>query len=198
MRLKRVVPEGLYTELTPRHRSANSAWRTVLRLGACVSLLVAMARPQYGFTWEEVQRKGLDLMVVFDTSNSMRATDLKPSRMEAARLALMDLSRSMNGDRIGLIAFAGSSFLQCPLTSDYGAFRLTTKDLYPGIIPRGGTAIGQALERAAQSFDEESGGDKVILLITDGEAHEQDLDRVLPELKKSGIRVMVAGAGTLG
>ena len=159
--------------------------------------MLALARPQWGFRWEEVRRKGLDLMVVMDTSRSMMASDFKPSRLQQAKLGVRDLLRKLRGDRVGLVPFAGSSLLQCPLTIDYAAFAMTLDDLYAGIIPRGGTAIEQALRTASGAFPADGTADRVILLITDGEDHEGDPLALLPELKEQNIRVYTIGIGTL-
>ena len=175
-------------------RARTRAW---LWLAAAGFLLLALARPQWGFHWQEVRRRGLDLMFVLDTSRSMTAQDLKPNRLQQAKWAIRDLVQTLRGDRAGLVAFAGSSFLQCPLTLDYAAFLMTLDDVYSGIIPRGGTAIEQALRKALDSFEEKVQSDRVILLITDGDDHEGDPRSLIPELKKRGIRVFAVGIGSL-
>ena len=131
-------------------------------MAALSLLVVALARPQWGFHLEDVRRTGLDVLVVLDTSRSMMASDLPPSRLQQAKWGVRDLLRQLQGDRVGLIPFAGSSLLQCPLTIDYAAFAMTLDDVYAGIIPRGGTAIEQALLTAIQSFPENSAADRVI------------------------------------
>jgi Ca-activated chloride channel family protein len=137
--------------------------------------------------------------VVIDTSKSMLAEDLKPNRLQQAKWGVRDLLRQLKGDRVGLVAFAGSSFLQCPLTIDYAALTMTLDDLYAGIIPRGGTAIEQALRVAIKSFDasrESAGADRAIVLITDGDDHEGDPLKTLDELKERGIRLYAIGVGS--
>ncbi|HOE01517.1 MAG TPA: VWA domain-containing protein, partial [Kiritimatiellia bacterium] len=191
-----VAAEALPT-LAPAWNPARARSRLALRLAALVFLIVALARPQWGFHWEEVRRKGLDLMIVLDTSRSMLAADIKPSRLQQAKWGVRDLLRNLRGDRVGLVPFAGSSIVQCPLTVDYAAFTMTLDDLYAGIIPRGGTAIAQALQTAMNAFPAESAADRVILLITDGEDHEGDPLALLPELKAKNIRVYTIGIGTL-
>lgn len=191
-----VAAEALPT-LAPAWNPARARSRLALRLTALVFLIVALARPQWGFHWEEVRRKGLDLMIVLDTSRSMLAADIKPSRLQQAKWGVRDLLRNLRGDRVGLVPFAGSSIVQCPLTVDYAAFTMTLDDLYAGIIPRGGTAIAQALQTAMNAFPAESAADRVILLITDGEDHEGDPLALLPELKAKNIRVYTIGIGTL-
>ena len=195
--LAQLVDPALLGVLAPAWNPARARTRLLLRVTALALLVVALARPQWGFRWEEVRRKGLDLMVVLDTSRSMMASDIKPTRLQQAKWGIRDLLRNLRGDRVGLVPFAGSSILQCPLTIDYAAYAMTLDDVYSGIIPRGGTAIEQALRTAVAAFPAESAADRVILLITDGEDHEGDPLALLPELKEKGIRVYSIGIGTL-
>ena len=195
--LVRLMDPAILPLLVPHWNPASAFRRLLLRLSALALLVVALARPQWGFHWEDVRRTGLDILVVLDTSRSMMASDMPPSRLQQAKWGVRDLLRHLQGDRVGLIPFAGSSLLQCPLTIDYAAFAMTLDDVYAGIIPRGGTAIEQALRTAIESFPENSGADRVILLITDGEDHEGDPLKLLPELKAKNIRVYTIGIGTL-
>ena len=194
--LETLADSGAHRFLIPQYNPKRVRSKTHLYLITTALFIIALARPQWGFHWEQIHRKGLDIMVVLDTSNSMLAQDIKPNRLDRAKLGLQDLANRLSTDRIGLIAFAGSSFLQCPLTIDYAAFLMTLDDLYAGIIPRGGTQIGQALKTAADSFDPKTGGDKVILLITDGEAHKDEAENIIKELKDKNIKVFCVGVGT--
>ena len=195
--LAQLVDPALLGVLAPAWNPARAKSRLVLRVLALALLVLALARPQWGFRWEEVRRKGLDLVVALDTSRSMMASDIKPTRLQQAKWGIRDLLRNLRGDRVGLVPFAGSSILQCPLTIDYAAFAMTLDDIYSGIIPRGGTAIEQALRTAVAAFPADRTADRVILLITDGEDHEGDPLALLPELKEKGIRVYTIGIGTL-
>ena len=195
--LAQLVDPALLGVLAPAWNPARAKSRLVLRVLALALLVLALARPQWGFRWEEVRRQGLDLVVALDTSRSMMASDIKPTRLQQAKWGIRDLLRNLRGDRVGLVPFAGSSILQCPLTIDYAAFAMTLDDVYSGIIPKGGTAIEQALRTAVAAFPAESAADRVILLITDGEDHEGDPLALLPELKEKGIRVYTIGIGTL-
>jgi Ca-activated chloride channel family protein len=195
--LEQLVAPAMLPVLAPHWNPARASIRLLLRMLALTLLVVALARPQWGFHWEEVRRQGLDLMVVLDTSRSMMASDIKPSRLQQAKWGVRDLLRNLRGDRVGLVPFAGSSLLQCPLTIDYAAFTMTLDDLYSGIIPRGGTAIEQALRQAIESFPADGTADRVILLITDGEDHEGDPLDLIPALKEKNIRVYTIGIGTL-
>ena len=195
--LAQLVDPALLGVLAPAWNPARAKSRLVLRILALALLVLALARPQWGFRWEEVRRQGLDLVVALDTSRSMMASDIKPTRLQQAKWGIRDLLRNLRGDRVGLVPFAGSSILQCPLTIDYAAFAMTLDDVYSGIIPKGGTAIEQALRTAVAAFPAESAADRVILLITDGEDHDGDPLALLPELKEKGIRVYTIGIGTL-
>ena len=195
--LAQLVDPALLGVLAPAWNPARAKSRLVLRILALALLVLALARPQWGFRWEEVRRQGLDLVVALDTSRSMMASDIKPTRLQQAKWGIRDLLRNLRGDRVGLVPFAGSSILQCPLTIDYAAFAMTLDDVYSGIIPKGGTAIEQALRTAVAAFPAKSAADRVILLITDGEDHDGDPLALLPELKEKGIRVYTIGIGTL-
>ncbi len=195
-RLARLISSKVWKTVIPGHNPKQARRRTVLRVLALFCILLALARPQWGYNMEEVKQRGLDIIVVLDTSKSMLAADIKPNRLQQAQWAVRDFVRHLKGDRIGLIAFAGSSFLQCPVTIDYAAFTMTLNDLYAGIIPRGGTAITQALKTAENSFDEESEADRVIILITDGEDHEGDPLKIVKKLKEKRIKLFSIGVGT--
>ena len=196
-RLAAWVDENAHPFLLPGRSPAAAVRRIWLRTAALACLIIALARPQWGFHWEEIARKSLDLMVVLDTSRSMSAADIKPSRLDQAKWGIHDLLRTLHGDRVGLVPFAGGAILQCPLTTDYAAFAMTLDDLYCGIIPRGGTAIAKALQTAIDSFSDDSTADRCILLVTDGEDHEGDPLSLLPELKEKNIRLYAIGIGTL-
>ncbi|MFH0952766.1 MAG: VWA domain-containing protein [Verrucomicrobiota bacterium] len=196
--LQRIADAKVLPVLMPDRKIRQIRRRTTLWLAAVALMGVSLARPQWGFHWQEVKRRGLDILVVLDTSRSMLAQDIKPNRIQQAKWGIRDLIQKLKGDRIGLVTFAGSSFLECPLTVDYAAFLMTLDDVYVGIIPRGGTAIAQALRTAMNSFAKEQGeADRAVVLITDGEDHEGNPLELLDELKKKNIRVYAVGVGTL-
>jgi len=166
----------------------------LLALGvACI--LLAIARPQAGYLWQEVKRKGIDVVFAIDTSKSMLAQDIKPNRLERSKLAVLDFLEKMGRDRVGLVAFSGNAFLQCPLTLDYGAFRLSLESLDAGIIPVGGTDIAGAIETAEAAFKADSNY-KIIVLITDGEDLEQRGIEIARKAASRGIRVFTLGVGS--
>ena len=153
-------------------RSVSSARRLVKRgvlLGAIALLFIALAGPQLGYQWTQVTRRGNDIIFAVDTSRSMLTPDVKPDRLERAKLAIDDFVTHLDGDAVGLIAFAGSAFLQTPLTLDYGAFHESLGALDTNIIPRGGTDITSAIREAQSALRDRPGSDKILVLVTDGE-----------------------------
>jgi len=158
--------------------------------------VIALMRPQWGFQWQEVKRKGLDILIAIDTSKSMLARDVRPNRFERSKLAVKDLVKRIRGDRIGLIAFAGTAYLQCPLTVDYGGFLLALNGLKVGTIPKGGTSIKSAILVAMKSFEGGQKEEKALIIITDGEDHEGGLKALAEKARKEGIKIFCIGIGT--
>jgi Ca-activated chloride channel family protein len=177
-----------------------SATRQKVRLGcillAVVCAIVALARPQWGFDWQEVKQRGLDIVVAIDTSKSMLAKDIAPNRLARAKLATLDLMQQAKSDRLGLVAFAGSAFLQCPLTIDDAAFRQSVEALDVNIIPQGGTAIAEAIDTALTAFKEED-NHKVLVLFTDGEDHDSDALDAARKAAAAGLQIFTIGVGTV-
>jgi len=196
--LGRMAKQGLWPTMLPGHSPKRKRFRNFVRVLALALAIVALARPQWGFQWEEVKQRGLSIIVALDTSKSMLAQDIKPNRLQQAKWGVRDLLKELRGDRIGMVAFAGDAFLQCPATIDYAAFMMMLDDVYAGIVPVGGTDLFQALETSIESFEksEETQADKVIILISDGEGHTGDPLALLPTLKAEGIRVFAIGVGT--
>jgi Ca-activated chloride channel family protein len=158
----------------------------------CLSLM----RPQWGFEWQEVKRSGLDIMIAIDTSKSMLAEDVRPNRLERSKLAVKDLIKKLRGDRIGLIAYAGNAFLQCPLTVDYNGFMLSLNALDVETIPKGGTSLSQAIQAALDSYGGGGKKYKVLVIITDGEDHEGRASELAEKAKEQGIKIFTIGIGT--
>lgn len=170
--LRRFADRHLLDRLTPRVSWTGRAMRLLLLLLALVSLVIALMHPRWGDAEVQVTRRGIDVMVLLDVSRSMLARDQSPNRLERAKLSLRDdLLPQLAGDRIGLITFAGRATLACPLTGDYGFFRLVLDDVDTDSAGRGGTLIGDAIRTAADSFDDLD-THKIVLLITDGEDHD--------------------------
>ena len=170
--------------------------RAGLLTAAVTAFAVALAGPMWGFHWEEVKREGIDLVVAFDTSKSMLATDVAPNRLARAKLAVQDLLAELAGDRIGLVAFAGSAFVQCPLTLDRNAFRESLEAVEVGLIPRGGTNLTAALESGLEAFEGHQGSHQALVLITDGEDHEGKLDDAIKRATERGVKIFTVGIGT--
>jgi Ca-activated chloride channel family protein len=186
----------LVPRLAPEADAHRIRRRAVLRGAALVLVAVALAGPKWGFHWQEVHREGIDLIVALDTSRSMLATDVKPNRLERAKYAILDLLPLLQGDRIGLVAFAGTAFLECPLTLDYAAFERSLRAVDVGIIPRGGTAIARAIDTSLDAFDARQGKYEAIILITDGEDHEGDVKEAAQRAAEQGVKIFTIGIGT--
>lgn len=194
--VERFAEKNLISGITP----SFSLGRRILKLGmqasAIIFVLIALARPQWGFEWEEVKRAGLDILIAMDASKSMLARDMKPTRLERSKYAVKDLVKKLNGDRIGLIAFAGTAFLQCPLTIDYNGFLLALDDLTTGTIPRAGTSLSSAIAEAMDTFKGPEKKYKVLVIITDGEELEGDAKAKALEAERMGIKIYCVGVGT--
>jgi len=190
------VQSRLLAQLTVGVSVRRQKLRLVLVVLAVGLVFLALARPQYGFRWEEVKQRGLDIVVAIDTSRSMLAADVAPNRLTRAKLAALDLLRVASHDRLGLVSFAGTAFLQCPLTLDDEAFRQSVAALEVGIIPQGGTALAEAIETALSAFKDGQQNDKALLLLTDGEDHEGGAVEAAEKAAKAGLRIFTIGIGT--
>lgn len=174
---------------------ARQRWRQALVVLAVTAVILVLARPQWGFTWEESKQKGLDIMVAIDTSKSMLAEDIAPNRLGRAKLAALDLMQQSKSDRLGLVAFAGGAFLQCPLTIDDSAFRQSVEALDVNIIPQGGTALAEAIKTANEAYKE---GDnfKILVIFTDGEDNDENALAAAEAAAKDGMKIFTIGIGT--
>ncbi len=171
-------------------------WKNFLFIVALTFLILAIARPQMGVEKVHIKKKGVDILILLDTSLSMAAQDIKPDRLTRAKMWIGTLIDNLITDRIGIIAFAGKPFLQCPLTTDYSACRMLLDILNVGTIPVQGTAIANAIELAIKSFPEKKGYFKVIILLTDGEDHEGKVMEAAEEAVKEGIKIIAVGIGS--
>ena len=170
--------------------------RAVLRLAAVALLATALARPQFGDRVETVRRAGQDVVVALDLSASMEAADVAPSRLAAARLAVGRLIERFDGDRIGLVAFAGEAFVQSPLTLDYAAATLFLNAMEPDLVPVPGTDLGRAIEVALDGFGDQGERSRQLVVITDGEDHEGALDAAVERAVDEGVRIHAVGMGS--
>lgn len=179
-------------------RSRVKYWlRGGIILLAVASIVLAYANPLVGTKFEEVTRSGIDMIVAVDVSASMRAEDIQPSRISAARKELQNLINNLKGDRIGIIVFSGDGYTQLPLTSDYSAALMLTDVIDAGMAPTPGTAIASAIALARESFEKEEGKYKAMVIITDGENHEDDPVAAAKEAAESGIVIHTIGMGSL-
>ena len=170
--------------------------KAVLVGGAAFFLVLALARPQWGAKLESVTRRGVDVIVAVDTSTSMLAEDVKPSRMAQARAAVASFVGRLRGDRIGLVAFAGTAYVACPLTLDYAAAGMFVEVLDTDLLPVQGTAIARAIEAATPAFRPGERRHKVLLLLTDGEDHEGDVMGAARAAAAEGIVIFTLGVGS--
>ncbi|HEY4188036.1 MAG TPA: VWA domain-containing protein [Polyangia bacterium] len=179
--------------------SASRMRRTTKRVLVLVGIaagFATLARPQWGFRWEEERREGVDLMFAVDTSKSMRATDMRPDRLTRAKLAVSDLLREFPGERVGLIAFAGEAFVQAPMTIDHAVFGESLDALDSDTIPRGGTDIASAIRAAAQAMATEPDRRKVLVLLSDGEDLQGETLAAATEAAHAGLVIYTVGVGT--
>ena len=163
---------------------------------AVLLAFAAIARPQKGYEWRDVKRKGIDILFAVDTSRSMLAEDLTPNRLERARLGILDFVARLEGDRVGLIPFAGSAFALCPLTLDYDAFRESLNALDTDLIPRQGTDLASAIKEAERLFDENGNNHRVLVLLTDGEDLQGAVIDAARDAAKKGMAIHTVGVGS--
>jgi len=200
LRRRAMMDKFIRTDLLPPQARQTHLFRWRRRaafLLACYVLTVmALARPQWGYQWEEAKRQGLDILIAVDVSKSMLTRDVTPNRLERTKLAVKDLVKDLNGDRVGLIAFSGSAFLMCPLTGDYNGFLLSLNDLGVESIPRGGTNISSAIAEAIKAYGDKGQPYKTVVLVTDGEDQEGDALAAARRAKDKGIAIYTVGIGT--
>ncbi|MBU0509580.1 VWA domain-containing protein [bacterium] len=159
-------------------------------------LIVGAANPQIGTKLEEVKREGIDIILAVDVSSSMQCEDIAPSRLESSKHEILQLLSGLKGDRVGIVAFAGSAIMHCPLTTDYGAVRLLVRVLEPNLVPEPGTALAEAMSLAKRSFNAPDVKSRVLVIITDGEDHEEQAIETAREIAAEGIRIYTIGMGT--
>lgn len=195
-RLRRMGDEELVRQLMPSW-SRSKVWvRTVLYSLAFLFFVIGLSRPQIGAKLTEHKTKGAEIMIALDVSNSMLAQDYSPNRLERAKLAISRIADRLQGDRIGLVIFAGTSFVQLPITTDYVSAKMFLNSISTSSIPVQGTAIGDAIGTAAKSFSAQSEKSRVIILISDGENHEDDAVAAAKEAAQAGIRIYTVGVGS--
>src|SRR5439155_11991289 len=186
----RLLP-GLTVGISPTRQKIRGAGLVL----AVACLILALARPQWGFSWEETKQRGLDIVVAIDTSKSMLAEDITPNRLARAKLAALDLMQQAKSDRLGLVAFAGTAFLQCPLTIDDSAFRQSVEALDVNTIPEGGTALAEAIQTAQAAY-KEGENHRVLVIFTDGEDHDSGAVEAAKKAGEAGVQIFTIGIGS--
>lgn len=194
--LKRFGNLELLSKLTASTSRKRQIIKITLIIASILFIILSIGRPQIGTKLEDVKREGVDILISLDVSLSMMAEDIKPNRLEKAKHAVNRLIDLLEGDRVGLIAFSGDAFVQCPLTLDYGAAKLFLDIMNPNSIPTPGTAISKAILLAAKTFEQRERKHKVLILITDGEDHEEDPLKAAEAAEKEGIIIYTVGVGS--
>lgn len=187
---------SLVRQLMPSWSSAKGWWRMVLFCLAFFFFVIGLSRPLIGAKLSERETRGAEIMICLDVSNSMLAQDYRPDRLSRAKLAISRLVDRLQDDRIGLVVFAGTSFVQLPITADYISAKMFLDNIDTGSIPIQGTAIGDAIITAARGFSAQSEKSRAIIVITDGENHEDDAVAAAKTVAESGIRVYTIGVGS--
>jgi Ca-activated chloride channel family protein len=195
-RLRAFVSARLLPQLSATVNRPRRILRFALQILGLVLAIVALAQPRWGYTFLDVKRKGLDLLIAVDTSRSMLSNDVQPNRLERVKLATHDMINEMQGDRVGLIAFAGRAFLQAPLTIDYDAALESVNALDTTIIPEGGTNISEAIKLAVQTFGKSAMGNRALIIFTDGEELSGDAVKSAKAAANEGVRIFTVGVGT--
>ncbi len=194
--VEKIVAPRLRSLLAGSVSTSRRVFRAVLILGCLALILIALAQPRSGFIELENKAKGRDVIIAVDTSRSMLATDVPPTRLARAKLLTQDLLRLLRGDRVGLVAFAGSAFLQAPLTLDYSAVINALDELDTNVIPRGGTNLAAAIRVAEEAFGKAEGQTRALIILTDGEELDADGVAAARSAAEKGIRIFTVGIGS--
>lgn len=187
----------LVEQLMPNYSSFRVTLKFVLLLVAFVLCVFLFARPQFGGKYETVKRRGVEVMIALDISNSMMAQDVAPNRLERAKLLVSRMIDKLNTDKVGLIVFAGDAFIQLPMTSDYVSAKMFLDNITPNLITRQGTNVGEAIRLAMRSFTGSQNSAKTVVVITDGENHEPGALEAVQDAAEKGIQINVLGIGSL-
>ncbi len=194
--LLRMGDPGLVRRLMPESSVIRPALKFSIQLFTIATVTIILARPQFGSKLEEVKKQGVEVIIALDVSNSMLAGDIQPDRLTRAKQALTRLIDNLNNDRIGLIVFAGDAYTQIPITTDYISAKMFLNAIGPEMVPKQGTAIGAAIDLGMRSFSPGEGKSKAMIIITDGENHEDDPVSKAAEAAKAGIVIHTIGIGS--
>ena len=193
--LSHFAASNLLASLADSYSSNKRKVKVTLTIAGILFIMIALSRPQWGHHWQETKGRGIDILIALDTSKSMLAEDIKPNRLERAKFAVFDLVKKLEGDRVGLIAFSGQAFLQCPLTLDYDAFNQTLEIIDTGTIPVGGTNIASAIREASASFAHDDNY-KILVMITDGEDLHSSGIELARKASAEGVKIFTVGVGS--
>ncbi len=193
--LRRFGDPALLKQLMPSVSESRPVLKFILFMLALLFFVLGTARPQFGSKLKKVKREGVEIIIALDVSNSMLAEDIRPNRLERAKRAIDRLISKLKDDKIGLVVFAGDAYMQLPITSDYNSAQLFLSTIKPEIVPKQGTAMGAAIEMASRSFTPNPESSKAIIIITDGENHEDDPVAAAEEAHQKGIVVHTIGMG---
>ena len=194
--LQRFGKIGLVERLMPQASNFKHILKFVILIFALAFLVIGWANPQWATKKQDVKRKGVDVIIALDISQSMDADDISPSRLERAKRFAQDLVETLQGDRLGFIIFAGNAFLQIPITTDYAFIMSSMRSANPSMAPNQGTAIGDVIEVAENSFESNNKKHKVLIIITDGENHDEEAMRQAQIASNDGLLIMTVGVGT--
>lgn len=193
---ERFAESHLMQQLMPTYSNAKYRLKFTFFIIGYAFVILGIANPQVGSKLEEVKREGIELMIALDVSNSMKAQDIKPNRLERAKMAMQQLLKKLKSDRLGIIVFAGEAYTQLPITTNYAAAKLFLNTVDTDIVPTQGTNIADAINLATESFDFERGSGKALIIVTDGENHEENAITAAEDAAEKGIQIYTIGMGT--
>jgi Ca-activated chloride channel family protein len=182
--------------LMPNVSASRPVLKFIVLMFALASIIIGLARPQFGSKLKTEKRKGIELIIALDVSNSMMAEDIQPNRLERSKRAISQLVDKLSDDKIGMIVFAGDAYTQLPITADYVSAKLFLNAISPQMVPTQGTAIGAAINLGLKSFNPQFNGSKAMIIITDGENHEDDAVGAATEAAKQGVTIYTIGMGS--
>ena len=194
--LQRIGNKDIVLKLIPQISNHRPLFKFILQLAAILAGVIMIARPQFGSKIEEIKKQGVEVIIALDVSNSMMAEDIQPNRLTRAKQAISRLVDNLNNDKIGLIVFAGDAYTQIPVTTDYVSAKMFLSTISPEMVPKQGTAIGAAIDLGMRSFSPGEGKSKAMIIITDGENHEDDPVAKADDAAKAGIVIHSIGIGS--
>jgi Ca-activated chloride channel family protein len=194
--LRKLGESALIGKLIPEISRIRPAVKFIILLAGISAVIIVLARPQFGSRLEEVKKQGVEVIIALDVSNSMLAEDIQPNRLTRAKQAISKLVDNLENDKIGLIVFAGDAYTQIPITTDYISAKMFLSTINPDMVPKQGTAIGAAINLAERSFTPGEGKSKALIIITDGENHEDDPVSEAETASKAGIVIHTIGIGS--